>query len=202
MTKKKLPTSKKTPNRSSPKRTKIPVDVRYELLTEAGYKCGNPACRNIITLDLHHIEYVSSGGGNGPSNLLVLCPYCHSMHHAGHIPIEAIRLWKRLLVACSNAFDRASMDLLFFVKTTQDQQVWVTGDGLLRFAGLISAGLVFAESQYSIRAPGDPGRMFMQSTHRLKLTEKGALLTDAWRSGDEEAFRLLVSEPFGSSVGK
>ena len=45
---------------------------------EAGYKCGNPTCRNVITLELHHIEYVSDGGGDDPSNLLVLCPYCHS----------------------------------------------------------------------------------------------------------------------------
>jgi hypothetical protein len=52
-------------------RKKIPMAVQHGLLMEAGYKCGNPTCRNVITLELHHIEYVSEGGGDEPENLLV-----------------------------------------------------------------------------------------------------------------------------------
>ncbi len=123
-------------------RTKLPLRVRHQLLMEAGYKCGNPACRNVITLDLHHIEYVSEGGGDDPSNLLVLCPYCHSMHHAGNIPLEAIRLWKGLLIALNQAFDRQGMELLLFLYKTNANQLWYSADGVLSFAGLIGAGLV------------------------------------------------------------
>lgn len=34
-------------------RTKLSVAARHELVMEAGYKCGNPTCRNIITLEIH-----------------------------------------------------------------------------------------------------------------------------------------------------
>jgi hypothetical protein len=46
-----------------------------------GYKCANPTCRNVFTLELHHIVWVKDGGGNEPDNLLVLCPNCHAPPH-------------------------------------------------------------------------------------------------------------------------
>src|SRR5262245_48012035 len=90
-------------------RTKLPVSLKHQLLMEAGYKCGKPACRHVLTLEIHHIEYVSDGGGDEPANLLVLCPYCHSMLHAGHIPVDAVRFWKGLLIALNQAFDHQGM---------------------------------------------------------------------------------------------
>jgi hypothetical protein len=97
------------------RRKDIPATVRQQVLMEAGFKCGNPACRNVITLDIHHIVHVSEDGGNEPLNLLALCPYHHAMYHAGHIPIEAIRHWKGMLLALNSAFDVRGMDLLLFL---------------------------------------------------------------------------------------
>ena len=161
---------------------------------EAGYKCGNPACRNVITLDLHHIEYVSQDGGDDPSNLLVLCPYCHSMHHAGHIPVEAIRLWKGLLVALNQAFDRQGMELLLFLHNTSNNHLWYSSDGILSFAGLISAGLVvIAKTEMTYMAPNE-ARKFTQASHQLALTPRGILLVEAWISGNESEYRQLITE--------
>ncbi len=36
-------------------RTKVSAAAREEVLCEAGYMCGNPRCRHIFTLALHHI---------------------------------------------------------------------------------------------------------------------------------------------------
>ena len=174
-------------------RKKLALPARHQLLMEAGYKCGNPACRNVITMDLHHIEYVSQGGGDDPCNLLVLCPYCHSMHHAGNIPVEAIRLWKGLLVALNQAFDRQGMELLLFLHKTNNSQLWYSADGLLNFAGLIGAGLVvIAETDIIYMVPGQ-GRRFTQTSHKLALTSRGSLLVEAWISGNEREYRELVS---------
>ena len=74
-------------------RKKIPADCRQLVLHEAGYRCANPTCRTILTLDIHHLEYVSDDGGNDPANLLPLCPNCHGLHHSGVIPRESIRAW-------------------------------------------------------------------------------------------------------------
>jgi hypothetical protein len=175
---------------------------------EAGYKCGNPTCRHVITLELHHILYVQDGGGDGSENLLVLCPYCHAMHHAGEIPIEAIRHWKSMLLSLNQAFDRGSIDLLLYLCVTHGKEIWYSGDALLRFAGLIAAGLVgFTTEKLYGHTPttsGHVGRIpavFHGSSYELgmkvelHLTERGSQLVTAWRTGNEEQFRTLISQP-------
>ena len=91
-------------------RITIPPAIRQIVLLEAGYKCANPTCRHILTLELHHIVWVKNGGGNDPDNLVALCPNCHSLHTAGHIPADAIPCWKSLLVSLNSSI-RASADI-------------------------------------------------------------------------------------------
>jgi hypothetical protein len=194
-------------------RKKIPMAVQHSLLMEAGYKCGNPTCRNVITLELHHIEYVSEGGGDDPDNLLSLCPYCHAMHHAGHIPVEAIRHWKGMLTALNQAFDRVSLDLLLFLWETKGQDIWYSGDALLRFAGLVAAGLVTfkAEKLYG-QTPTTSGftgsipTVFHGTSYEIgikieiRLTDKGKRLVEAWRTGNEEEYRSVIGSAATSST--
>jgi hypothetical protein len=178
-------------------RKPIPAHVRDAVLREAGYYCGNPACRNVITLELHHIEWVKDGGGNEPMNLLALCPYCHAMHTAGQIPVSAIRHWKGLLVALNHAFNKEGMDLLLFLASREDMEnLWMTGDGFLKFAPLVAAGLVeIAETVFSVgprfsSGPGKVGPPHSPPTTalRVKLSDKGKLLVDSWKRGDEDAY--------------
>ena len=173
------------------------VSKRHQILMEADYKCGNPRCNHILTLEIHHVVWVKDGGGNDPRNLLALCPNCHALHTRGHIPQIAIRHWKGMLLALNHAFDRTGMDLLLFLHHTQNQQVWYSGDGVLRFAGLIAADLVeIKETNVNRRVPTGHGMVakFTTSTHSLKLSETGALLIEAWLAGDEEKYRKLVME--------
>ena len=100
------------------KRVSPPLPTQRVVLHEAGYRCANPGCRGIITLDIHHIEYVSEGGGNGADNLLPLCPNCHALHHGGTIPRESIRAWKMLLLSLNDGFSRAAIDLLLALGRT------------------------------------------------------------------------------------
>lgn len=93
----------------------VKTSVRTRVLHEAGYKCSNPRCRYRITLDVHHVYYVSEGGSDDPANLLPLCPTCHAEHHMGRIPTESLRAWKVLLLAINEAFDRRSVDVLITV---------------------------------------------------------------------------------------
>ena len=187
-------------------RTKISMPVKLGLLMEAGYKCGNPVCHHVLTLELHHIQYVSDGGGDEPENLLVLCPNHHTMHHAGLIPLTAVRHWKRMLMALNKAFDRAGVDLLLFLWETKGEEIWYSGDGLLRFAALIAAGLVkfTAEKLYG-HTPTTSGfsgsvpMLFHGTSYELgmkikiQLTEKGEQLVQAWREGDEKRYEELIT---------
>ena len=144
-------------------------------------------CRHILTLELHHIVWVKDGGGNDTINLLALCPNCHSLHTAGHVPQEAIRHWKGMLVALNHAFGFRSLDLLLFLRVTPDRKLWDSADGVLQFAGLVAGGLV----AITVETVATPWQI-TQSSHRVALTEKGSALVDAWLAGGEKKFESAL----------
>jgi HNH endonuclease len=150
----------------------VPVDTKTLLLHEAGYRCSNPACRSIITLEIHHIEFVSAGGSNDPSNLLVLCPNCHSLHHTGIISIQSLRAWKFLLLALNEAFDRRGVDVLLALGTLRELKV--SGDGVLSCSPGIAAGLIKVETRLHA------------DDYWVSLTERGKALVLAWKQGNQE----------------
>jgi hypothetical protein len=172
-------------------RVKIPHSLQQEVLIEAGYKCARPVCHNVIALQLHHMIYVSDGGCNESSNLLPLCGYCHDMHHRHEFSSEAIRVWKGLLVALNQAFDRKSIDLLLLLHK-QFSGTFYTADGMLWFAGLIAAGLATFGAQQGGGSSSTGGGV--PSVHQVVLTEKGRLLVEAWLSGDVAKYRAAMSK--------
>jgi len=174
-----------------------PPSMRDEVLREAGYKCGNPVCRNILTLQLHHMVWVKDGGGTEAINLIALCGHCHDMHTQGHIPTSAIRHWKGLLHALNHAFNKESIDLLLYLAHPGGiENIWYTGDGLLRFAGLIAASLVeVAASQFSVGVSygkDSPPTSPPTTAIRVRLSDKGKQLEDSWKKGDEAQFQAAM----------
>jgi HNH endonuclease len=173
------------------KRKAISLAMRREVLHEAGYRCANPGCRGIITLDIHHIEYVSDDGQNAAENLLPLCPTCHALHHAGQIPGESIRAWKMLLLSLNDGFSRAAVDLLLALDHIATRPVLVTTDTVLMMGSLIASGLV------TISHPSTgaiPAQDFSQSRF-VSLSTKGSAFVAAWKSGNQAA----AVNPMGAS---
>ena len=176
------------------KRSKIAETIRQVVLLEAGYKCANPTCRHILTLELHHIVWVKDGGGNDLDNLLALCPNCHSLHTKGHIPARAILAWKSLLISLGNP-NRTSVDLLLVLA---EEQIRVekesdsaqaqppfrfTGDSLPALAPLITSGLLKISRRHL-------GANYFGGAHpsfSVALTERGRRLVAAWREGSQPA---------------
>jgi len=112
---------KTTKSKSRPgERDKLPLKIRVIVLTESGYRCAVPTCRNILALDMHHIWEVSAGGSDDPSNLIALCPTCHALYHRGHYKQESIYLWKAMLVAITRAFDVEAIDRLLFLESCKE----------------------------------------------------------------------------------
>jgi hypothetical protein len=146
------PSEESVGKRAAPSKRRDPSpSVRDEVLREAGYKCANPTCRNILTLQLHHMVWVKNGGESTAVNLIALCGHCQDLHTQGHIPASAVSHWKGLLHALNHAFNKESLDLLLYLSHPGIENVWYTGDGFLKFAGLVAAELVeVADSQYSV----------------------------------------------------
>jgi hypothetical protein len=195
-TAKKASTHVQKPDRVDPSRK-----LREQVLREAGFMCANPRCRAILVLELHHVVWVKDGGPTDASNLLALCRNCHGLHTINKIDRETIRHWKGLLVALNSAFNRESMDLLLFLKQPAAQELWISGDGVLRFAGLIAARLVEMQNitsggQRSTRVvfiPNGsreipPPMPTPGSAVKLRLTERGTALVDSWLDGDDLSY--------------
>jgi hypothetical protein len=64
-----------------------------ELVNAVWYRCENPYCKYTSFLTVHHIIEEKDGGSNALINLIVLCPYCHSLAHRKEIPEEEMREW-------------------------------------------------------------------------------------------------------------
>ena len=125
----------------------LPLQTRVIVLTESGYRCAVPTCRNILALDMHHIWEVSGGGSDDPSNLIALCPTCHALYHRGTIKAESIYVYKSMLIAITRAFDVEAIDRLLFLESCKKNFLVVSGDGLLYFSRLIVAGLATVEQK-------------------------------------------------------
>lgn len=167
----------------SPKRKPPSLDVKKLVQHEAGYKCSNPVCRTILTLDIHHLVPVAKKGDNSPDNLLALCPNCHALHHRNKIPEESLRAWKMLLLSLNEAFDRRSIDLLLALDRVG--RLYVSGDGVLGCASLIAADLVsITEGRKGEKAT------YHNDSHiiyTIELTNKGKQVVDGWKRGDQRA---------------
>ncbi len=187
-------------------RKHVPDATKTLVLLEAGYKCANPSCRHILTLELHHIAWVKDGGGNEAENLLVLCPNCHSLHTNGHIPAQAIQTWKSLLVALNSA-NHGTADLLLVLADDEERTrepttgsksnlpFRFTGDGLPALAGLLTSGIIEIAKHYS---GGNVWGSSMPS-FEIRITDNGRLLVEAWRSGHRLSNENEGSEGDGAS---
>lgn len=181
-------------------RKKLPPSTRFQVLHEAGYKCGVPTCNHILTFEIHHILWLKDGGTDSPSNLIALCPNCHSLHTHGHIPAESIRHWKGMLLALNHAFDRDSIDLLLFLYKTRENpsKFFYSGDGVLRFSRLIASDLVTFGAQgtkypipFVFNQNGYNGPPV--SYHEVLLSERGLALIETWMSGNSKHYNELLA---------
>jgi hypothetical protein len=179
---------------------KVKLSVRQHVLHEAGYKCANPRCRYPLTLDIHHLFYVSEGGADCPDNLVAVCPTCHREHHQGIIATDSLRAWKMLLLALNEAFDRRSVDILLTVGQLNRIE-WITGDGLPAYAPLTASGLLQLTKVPHLTQGGGRGCTY-QNLYEAQLTDKGRLFLDAWKKGDQRAaIEQIPVEPSDSPSG-
>ena len=159
-------------------RVSIPANVRREILIEASYRCAVPRCMSPLAIDVHHID--EDPANNDLSNLIALCPTCHSAFHRKTYSVEAIRFWKLMLQQLNAAYDRNTVNLLLMLARLDEagfKDFEVTGDGLLPFSPLIASGLIQVNIFH--RAAFDRGIPYYEVT----LSEKGQATMKAWKEG-------------------
>lgn len=171
-------------------RESLSLKIKVVVLTESGYRCAVPTCRNILALDMHHIWEVSADGSDDPSNLIALCPTCHALYHRGTIKQDSIYVYKSMLVAITGAFDLEAVDRLLFLEMLTQDFVVVSGDGLLHFGRLVAAGLATA----TLKANNN----WQIVTYAVNISAKGKMLIEAWKSGDRTRVKEVMGGPITS----
>jgi len=135
-----------------------------------------------MTLELHHMIRFADGGCDDASNLIALCPNCHTRHHDGEIPMQSLKIWKQNQLALSEAFHRDAISTLLLLNKLE--QLPVSGDALLRVGELIVSGYAEIVDHRVIHWNSD-GSFSVRDGYGLKLTAKGKLFTDNWINGKQ-----------------
>lgn len=197
---KKAPTDSKSRHRHG-----LPAATRREVLLEAGYTCASPRCR-LPLLHIHHILHVEHGGPDTVGNLIPLCPNCHAMVHAGTIPDDSVRAWKVMLVAANHAWTKETANALLFLDTPFADNLFLTGDGVVRFTDLLVSGLAEAVHRdfvgegpvytFEIKGPGPivPASELTKTAYNVRLTSKGKALVAAWKEGNLDDLSMALDE--------
>jgi hypothetical protein len=126
-------------------------------------------------MDQHPFVQIHEGRADDPSNFIALCLTCQEAHRRGIITTESLATYKEILAALSSAFDIHTIDILLFLAGVPHDALIVTGDGVLTFVGLVSAG--YAE----VRMAATNGKLLVNYAVRM--------LVEAWKSGNHEAVR-------------
>lgn len=77
-------------------RPAIPIEMRRQVLVEAGHRCAIQTCRNSSNIDLHHITPWKQCEEHAVDNLIALCPNCHRMADDGKIDRKSLRKYKEI----------------------------------------------------------------------------------------------------------
>jgi hypothetical protein len=93
-------------------RPAIPEELRRRVLVESGHRCAIPSCRQIV-VEVHHIVPWEQCRTHEYSNLIALCPNCHSMAHKNVIDRKSLHLYKANLRFTHDRFSQVEVDLLF-----------------------------------------------------------------------------------------
>jgi HNH endonuclease len=165
-------------------RKNINVRTTTMVLTETGYRCAVPTCRQILLLDLHHMWQVSEGGGDQAANLIALCPTCHALYHRGKISAQSVYAWKAMLMAMGRAFDVQTIDKLMFLNSLSKDFLIVTGDGLLHFDRVIAAGFATVEQKAN--------NNFQLVSYAVNISAKGRMMVSAWVDGNLTAIERAL----------
>lgn len=79
-------------------RPKVRASDKRRLVAEAGGKCANPGCPNVL-VELHHIREWHVHKAHDPADMIALCPACHDAVDRGDLCItdEIAYEWKSII---------------------------------------------------------------------------------------------------------
>jgi hypothetical protein len=83
---------------SAVKQRRVPLQVKQQLINEAGGKCANPGCSRWRT-HLHHIKQWAVFKTHDSQHMIAVCPSCHDDVHHSLLSIsdDTVYAWKKIV---------------------------------------------------------------------------------------------------------
>lgn len=172
----------------------IPIDVRREVLIEAGHMCAIPTCQYPAT-QFAHIEEFSRVKEHRAENIIALCPNHHDQYdNKKNIDKQCMRIYKQKLQLLNKRYTKYEMRLLALLA----EKPIVVADSEIQTMGLLKDGLIINKRTFMSQNVGlknNAGEQVFQDKfvqlYAAELTEKGKLFIRNWKS-DADIFSLIL----------
>jgi HNH endonuclease len=159
----------------------IPANLKRKVLVEAGHRCAIPTCRQTTT-EIAHIRPYHKVKKHEYSNLIALCPTCHTRFDRKEIDRKSMRIYKRRVAFLSDRYSRYELNALDYLSTKKRAIV----PGCLIVKNLLDDGLIerYEETTLQAFADGDEELSFFP----IVLTQSGRDFLDAWQDPSNKKF--------------
>ncbi len=165
------------------KRPLIPAELKRKVLVEAGHRCAIPTCRMTTTV-IHHIEPYAIVKEHSYSNLIALCPNCHSRVHNKEIDKKSIKMYKKKIVFLSDRYSKFELNVLdYLMKMEKNNKVCVSGYLLVK--NLLDDDLIY--NAHTIATFGYSDGTKELNEFVVALTKKGKKFVLDWKDVDDDS---------------
>jgi hypothetical protein len=118
------------------------MQIRRDLLVEAGHRCAITRCKTIITVHAHIVDFAKSKD-HSFGNLIALCPNCHELHTRRIIDTKALRQYKANLSVLNGRYGTTERRLLqWFADHSDAREVVLSGGHELDVMFLVRDGFL------------------------------------------------------------
>lgn len=172
----------------------IPVEIKRQVLVEAGHCCAIPTCQFPAT-EFVHIEPFSRAKEHRVENIIALCPNHHALYDKKKlIDRKSMLMYKQKLQFLKKRYTKYELRILALLA----EKPAVVANGEIQVLGLLKDGLIKNAKTFmtqSLAMQDNQGNaVFQDETIQLfaaVLTEKGKQFIDNWRSKTED-FEVLL----------
>lgn len=164
-------------------RPAIPAALRRAVLEEAGYACAIPTCR-FQTTEIAHIEPWAKVREHTFSNLIALCPNCHTRYdQKREIPKASIHSYKANLALLNSRYSSLERRLIEAAADMEPGEEFPIHIGVrILIWNLISDGLVQESDDPMYLITGfDHG---IKTTLLYRFTPKGREFVRRWQGAE------------------
>jgi len=159
-------------------RIHLPKELERLIKTESGHRCAIPTCKQ-YPVEIAHIISYAQVKEHKFSNLIALCPTCHTRYDNHEIDLKAMFIYKSNLAIINSRFTELELTLL--ENLNKKSPLPISGAMMWLFQRLVFEDIIMIVSESGIEFSDDFGDI--ESHLWVELTAKGNNVVSRWLEG-------------------